>query len=96
LQSHRASAIQQPPPRLTLLRVKRALTALRAPRWMPYYGKQAELTHLMQQWCSAIMRHTEFRQQIDPLTGDFTQPDPGGYSPAALTFLDFARRLSKG
>jgi hypothetical protein len=40
------------------------------------------------------MRHTEFRQQIDPLTGDFTQPDPGGYSPAALVFLDFARRLS--
>jgi hypothetical protein len=35
-----------------------------------------------------------FRQQMDPLTGDFTQPDPGGYSPCALTFLDFARRLS--
>jgi hypothetical protein len=31
---------------------------------------------------------------MDPLTGDFTQPDPGGYSPAALVFLDFARRLS--
>ena len=50
----------------------------------------------MQQWCTAIMRHTEFRQQMDPLTGDFTQPDPGGYSPCALIFLDFARRLSKG
>jgi hypothetical protein len=72
-----------------------ALTALRAPRWMPYYGKQSELNHMMQQWCSAILRHAEFRQQMDPLTGDFTQPDPGGYSPAALTFLDFARRLSE-
>jgi hypothetical protein len=30
------------------------------------------------------------------MTGEFTQPDPGGYSPAALTFLDFARRLSHG
>jgi hypothetical protein len=49
---------------------------------------------MMQQWCAAIMRHTEFRQQMDPLTGEFTQPDPGGYSPAALVFLDFARRLS--
>jgi hypothetical protein len=95
-----------------------ALTALRAPRWMPYYGKQAELTHVMQQWCSALMRHMQeakspadqskiFRQQMDPLTGEFTgyEPpntpaggpqDPGGYSPCALTFLDFARRLSHG
>jgi len=84
----------RPIPRNSWGGASQALTALRAPRWMPHYGKQAELTHLMQQWCAAIMRHTEFRQQIDPLTGDFTQPDPGGYSPAALTFLDFARRLS--
>jgi len=84
----------RPIPRNSWGGASQALTALRAPRWMPYYGKQAELTHMMQQWCSAIMRHTEFRQQMDPLTGEFTQPDPGGYSPAALTFLDFARRLS--
>jgi hypothetical protein len=89
-------AFVRPIPRNSWGGASQALTALRAPRWMSYYGKQAELTHLMQQWCAAIMRHTEFRQQMDPLTGDFTQPDPGGYSPAALTFLDFARRLSKG
>jgi hypothetical protein len=87
-------AFVRPIPRNSWGGATQALTALRAPRWMPYYGKQAELTHLMQQWCSAILRHTEFRQQMDPLTGDFTQPDPGGYSPAALVFLDFARRLS--
>jgi hypothetical protein len=86
----------RPIPRNSWGGASQALTALRAPRWMPYYGKQAELDHVMQQWCSAIMRHSEFRQQMDPLTGDFTQPDPGGYSPAALVFLDFARRLSKG
>ena len=86
----------RPIPRNSWGGASQALTALRAPRWMAYYGKQAELTHMMQQWCAAIMRHTEFRQQMDPLTGDFTQPDPGGYSPAALVFLDFARRLSKG
>jgi len=85
----------RPIPRNSWGGATQALTALRAPRWMPYYGKHAELTHMMHQWCSAIMRHTEFRQQMDPLTGDFTQPDPGGYSPAALTFLDFARRLSE-
>jgi hypothetical protein len=72
-----------------------ALTALRAPRWMAHYGKQAELEHLMRQWCLAILRHGEFRQQVDPLTGEFTQPDPGGYSPAALVFLSFARALGE-
>ncbi len=82
-----------PIPRNSWGGASQALTALRAPRWMEYYGKRAELKHLMQQWCEAIMRHTEFRQQMDPLTGDFTQADPGGYSPAALVFLDFARRL---
>ncbi len=35
-----------------------------------------------------------FRQQLDPLTGEFTEDDPGGYSPAALVFFDFLWRLS--
>jgi hypothetical protein len=88
-------AFVRPIPRNSWGGASQALTALRAPRWMAHYGKQAELNHLMQQWCEAIMRHSEFRQQMDPLTGVFTQPDPGGYSPAALVFLDFARRLSR-
>lgn len=70
-----------------------ALTALRAPRWMIHYGKQTELNYLMRQWCEAIVRDGAFRQQLDPATGIFTRPDPGGYSPAALVFLEFARRL---
>lgn len=86
----------RPIPRNSWGGASQALTALRAPRWMAHYGKQAEMKHMMRQWCAAIMRHTEFRQQMDPLTGDFTQPDPGGYSPAALVFLDFAHRLSRG
>ena len=86
----------RPIPRNSWGGASQALTALRTPRWMSYYGKDVELKHVMQQWCEAIMRHTEFRQQMDPLTGDFTQNDPGGYSPAALTFLDFARRLARG
>jgi hypothetical protein len=72
-----------------------ALTALRTPRWMKHYGKQAELERLMRQWCEAILRHGEFRQQIDPQSGEFTQPDPGGYSPAALVFLFFASALGE-
>ena len=85
----------RPIPRNSWGGASQALTALRAPRWMTHYGKHAELNTLMRQWCSAILRHGEFRQQIDPLTGDFTQPDPGGYSPAALVFLSFAKALAK-
>jgi hypothetical protein len=83
----------RPIPRNSWGGASQALTALRAPRWMSHYGKQAALDHLMRQWCDAIRRRSEFRQQVDPVSGVFTQPDPGGYSPAALVFLDFARRL---
>ena len=86
----------RPIPRNSWGGASQALTALRAPRWMTYYGKQAELNHMMQQWCSAIMKSGGFRQQMDPMTGEFTTIDPSGYSPAALVFLDFARRLSRG
>ncbi len=83
----------RPIPRNSWGGASQALTALRAPRWMAHYGKQAELNQLMMQWCQAILRHGEFRQQIDPQTGEFTLPDPGGYSPAALVFLLFAKSL---
>ena len=86
-------AFVRPIPRNSWGGASQALTALRAPRWMAHYGKQAELEVLMRQWCEAIMRHGEFRQQMDPQTGEFTQPDPGGYSPAALVFLSFASAL---
>ena len=86
-------AFVRPIPRNSWGGASQALTALRAPRWMPHYGKQAELNQLMRQWCAAIVRDGDFRQQMDPVTGKFTQPDPGGYSPVALVFLDFTRRL---
>ena len=58
-------------------------------------GVQTDYTIQWKQWCAAILRHGEFRQQMDPMTGEFTQPDPGGYSPAALVFLSFAEALGK-
>ena len=70
-----------------------ALTALRAPRWMEHYGKPADLAHLMQQWTKAIRAAGAFLQQMDPVSGSFTN-DKGDYSPAALVFLDFTWRLS--
>lgn len=96
-------AFVRPIPRNSWGGASQALTALRAPRWMPHYGKNAEFRHMMEQWVEAIARAhgqgapgTEFRQQLDPQTGVFTVPDPGGYSPCALAFLDFDRRLNPG
>jgi hypothetical protein len=87
-------AFVRPIPRNSWGGATQALTALRAPRWMEYYGKPADLAWMMQRWTEAISRYIEFRQQMDPLTGDFTQIDPSGYSPAALVFFDYLWRLS--
>ncbi|SDA35347.1 alpha-L-rhamnosidase [Sphingomonas sp. NFR15] len=70
-----------------------ALTALRTGRWMDHYRRSAEFGTLMNQWCEAIQRDPTFRQQIDPVTGAFTQADSAGYSPSALVMVDFTWRL---
>ena len=87
------AAFVRPIPRNSWGGASQALTALRVPRWMEYYDKGAEMRVLMERWCEAIVRHGEFRQQMDPMTGEFTVSGTGGYSPAALVFLDFAQRL---
>lgn len=84
----------RPIPRNSWGGASQALTALRAPRWMEHYGKPAELGFVMQRWLDALLRAGAFRQQMDPVTGQFTTVDPGGYSPAALVFCDFLWRLS--
>lgn len=86
-------AFVRPIPRNSWGGATQALTALRAPRWMEFYGRPADLAHMMEKWTEAIRRFIEFRQQMDPLTGEFTRIDPGGYSPAALVFLDYTWRL---
>jgi Bacterial alpha-L-rhamnosidase 6 hairpin glycosidase domain len=72
-----------------------ALTALRTLRWMEHYGKAREQRLLMKRWNEAIVRAGSFCQQLDPETGVFTKPDPGGYSPCALVFLHFAKKLGR-
>ena len=83
----------RPIPRNSWGGASQALTALRATRWMEHYKKPADLAHLMQQWINALLRAPGFRQQLDPLTGDFTN-DSAGYSPAALVLIDFTWRLA--
>jgi hypothetical protein len=85
----------RPIPRNSWGGASQALTALRTLRWMEHYGKARELRVLMEAWCEAIVRAGCFCQQMDPETGVFTQPDPGGYSPSALVFLHFALRLGR-
>ena len=46
-------AFVRPIPRNSWGGASQALTALRAPRWMQHYGKQAELDHLMRQWVAS-------------------------------------------
>ncbi|SEG45924.1 Trehalase [Bryocella elongata] len=84
----------RPIPRNSWGGASQALTALRTSRWMAHYGKQKEHVTLMRAWVEAIERSGGFRQQMDPLTGDFTMIDPSGYSPAALVYLDFVRQLN--
>jgi hypothetical protein len=83
----------RPIPRNSWGGASQALTALRTLRWMEHYGKARQLRVLMNAWCEAIIRAGAFCQQMDPDTGESTKPDPGGYSPAALALLHFAKRL---
>lgn len=83
----------RPIPRNSWGGASQALTALRAPRWMDYYGKHADMAHMQQQWMKAIARAGGFYQQMDPVSGEFTITDGSGYSPAALVLLDCVWRL---
>jgi hypothetical protein len=49
---------------------------------------------MMQQWCDAILRDPSFRQQLDPITGEFTQSGTASYSPCALVLYDYTWRLA--
>lgn len=68
-----------------------ALTALRAPAWLEYYGKPADLDCLMKRWIDAILQAPDFMQQMNPWTGEFSTS--AGYSPSMCVFIDFVDRL---
>jgi hypothetical protein len=87
-------AFVRPIPRNSWGGAAQALTALRVGRWFDHYGRSAELSWMMDRWCEAIQRDGTFRQQIDPLTGAFTQEDAPKYSPCALVMVDFTWRLA--
>ena len=49
---------------------------------------------MMDRWCDAPQADMSFRQQLDPLNGEFTKEDTPNYSPAALVMLDYTWRLA--
>ncbi len=87
-------AFVRPIPRNSWGGASQALTALRAPRWMEFYGKRAELGQMMLAWSEALIKDGTFRQQLDPMTGEFTDGGSKGYSPAALVLVDSTWRLA--
>jgi hypothetical protein len=68
-----------------------ALTALRAPRWFEYYGKNADLAVMMKKWLYALCQSDAFMQQMNPWTGEFSTSE--GYSPAMCVMIDYTARL---
>jgi hypothetical protein len=85
----------RPIPRNSWGGASQALTALRTLRWMEHYGKKREQRLLMDRWSEAIVHAGSFCQQLDPETGVFTKPDPGGHSPCALAFLHFVKQTRR-
>jgi hypothetical protein len=84
----------RPIPRNSWGGASQALTALRAGRWFDHYGRSAEFGAMMDHWCDALQADTSFRQQLDPLSGEFTKGGEPNYSPAALVMLDYTWRLA--
>jgi hypothetical protein len=68
-----------------------ALTALRTTRWMEHYGKHEDFRYLMSKWVEAIGRCDQFRQQLDPYTGECLVTQ--GYSPSMCVYVEFVERL---
>jgi len=84
----------RPIPRNSWGGASQALTALRAGRWLDRYTRSAEFGAMMDRWCEAIQADMGFRQQLDPLSGEFTKQGEPDYSPAALVMLDYTWRLA--
>ena len=61
---------------------------------MEFYGKHAEMGTMMEAWCAALLKDGTFRQQLDPMTGEFTDGGSKGYSPAALVLVENTWRLA--
>ncbi|MBO7358236.1 MAG: hypothetical protein J6U72_00245 [Clostridia bacterium] len=72
-----------------------ALTALRAQRWMDFYGRGSDYDRLLDKWMHVIAAQEGpalFTQELDPVTGVPTDCSRW-YSSAMLTYLYAVKRL---
>jgi hypothetical protein len=71
------------------------LTALRALRWMDFYGRTDDLEHLMRAWVSSLLKSKkiQFCQELHPITGELSQSSEW-YSSTMLFFISAVRRLN--
>ena len=71
------------------------LTALRAMRWMDYYGKSDDLETLMRAWVSAFVKSEDmkFSQELHPITGKLSKSSEW-YSSSMLFYLHSVKRLN--
>ena len=68
-----------------------ALMALRAPLYLEHYGKYDTLNELMRRWINNMLKYSDFMQQMDPITGEFsTSP---GYSPAMCCTINYMSKM---
>ena len=70
------------------------LTALRALRWMDYYGWGDDLEELMRRWVDALASSEtmRFAQELHPVTGEMSKSSQW-YSSAMLFYVAACRRL---
>ena len=71
-----------------------ALTALRAQRWMDYYGRGEDYDELLRRWVDVYASQTDilFSQELDPVNGTPTDCSRW-YSSAMLTYIYAVKRL---
>ena len=71
-----------------------ALTALRAQRWMDFYGRSSDYDRLLEKWVDRYAQQEEalFTQEMDPYTGVLTDCSRW-YSSAMLLYLYGVKRL---
>lgn len=70
------------------------LTALRALRWMDYYGKGEDLEYIMRRWISCFVnsKNMNFSQELHPITGELSKSSQW-YSSSMLFFIHSVKRL---
>jgi Mannosylglycerate hydrolase MGH1-like glycoside hydrolase domain len=80
-----------PPPENCWGGASQALMALRAPLYLEHYGKYDTLNEFMRRWINSMLQCSEFMQQMDPFTGQFsTSP---GYSPSMCCVISFISKM---